>query len=156
MVCHGGSGTVLGGLAACIPQVVVPFGADQPLNAQSIAAVGAGLALNKPDAPTLRAAIERVLADSRFRDAARVVSRETFALPSVDEAANALLALAGPLVRVRDRTAEQLRQQLIRTPEKHLAERRVSGRHGLKVDIHRACADVFGGAHEIRGWRYGS
>ena len=66
MVCHGGSGTVLGGLAACIPQVVIPVGADQPLNAQSVAAIGAGLALNKPDAPTLRAAIERILGDSEF------------------------------------------------------------------------------------------
>jgi UDP:flavonoid glycosyltransferase YjiC (YdhE family) len=94
MVCHGGSGTVLGGLAAGIPQVIVPLGADQPLNAQSIAAIGAGLALNKPDAPTLRAAIERVLSDSAFRDAARVISQEMFALHSLDEAADALVALA--------------------------------------------------------------
>ena len=96
MVCHGGSGTVLGGLAACIPQVVVPIGADQPLNAQSITAVGAGIALNKPDAPTLRAAIERILGDSGFRDAARLVSREMFTLRSIDEAADALLDLATP------------------------------------------------------------
>jgi UDP:flavonoid glycosyltransferase YjiC (YdhE family) len=96
MVCHGGSGTVLGGLAACIPQVVVPIGADQPLNAESIAAIGAGLALNKPDAPTLRTAIERILGDSAFRDAARLVSREMFTLHSVDDAADALLALAAP------------------------------------------------------------
>jgi UDP:flavonoid glycosyltransferase YjiC (YdhE family) len=96
MVCHGGSGTVLGGLAACIPQVVVPLGADQPLNAQSIAAIGAGLALNKPDAGALRAAIARVLGNSTFRDAARLVSREMFTLPSVDEAADALLELAAP------------------------------------------------------------
>ena len=96
MVCHGGSGTVLGGLAAGIPQVVVPLGADQPLNAQSIAAIGAGLSLNKPDAPTLRAAIQRVLSDPGFRDAARVTSREMFTLHSIDEAADALLDLAAP------------------------------------------------------------
>jgi UDP:flavonoid glycosyltransferase YjiC (YdhE family) len=96
MVCHGGSGTVLGGLAACIPQVVVPLGADQPLNAQSIAAIGAGLALNKPDTATLRAAIDRVLRDPGFRDAARLVSREMSTLHSVDEAADALLDLAAP------------------------------------------------------------
>jgi UDP:flavonoid glycosyltransferase YjiC (YdhE family) len=96
MVCHGGSGTVLGGLAAGIPQVVVPLGADQPLNAQSIAAIGAGLTLNKPDAATLRAAIERVFRDSRFRDAARATSHEMSALPSIDVAADALLALATP------------------------------------------------------------
>lgn len=94
MVCHGGSGTVLGGLAACVPQVVVPVGADQPLNAQSIAAIGAGLALNKPDAAALRAAIERLLAEAGFRNAARRVSREMFALRTVDNAVDALLELA--------------------------------------------------------------
>jgi MGT family glycosyltransferase len=94
MVCHGGSGTVLGGLAAGIPQVVVPITADQPQNAQSVAAIGAGLALNKPDAETLRAAIQRVLDDDGFRRAARAVSAEMAALPGVDHAVNAMLALA--------------------------------------------------------------
>jgi MGT family glycosyltransferase len=96
MVCHGGSGTVLGGLAACVPQVVVPLGADQPLNAKRIAAIGAGLALSNPDTATLRAAIERILGDSGFRDAARLVSREMFTLHGIDEAASALLDLAAP------------------------------------------------------------
>jgi UDP:flavonoid glycosyltransferase YjiC (YdhE family) len=94
MVCHGGSGTVLGGLAAGVPQVVVPLGADQPFNARSIAASGAGLALNKPDAATLRSAIERVLGDPGFREAARVTSLEMSTLPTIDEAAEALLELA--------------------------------------------------------------
>ncbi len=94
MVCHGGSGTVLGGLAAGIPQVVVPFGADQPANAHSVASLGAGLALDKPDTAVLRAAIERVLGDSRFRDAARLVSQQMSTLHSVEEAAEAMVALA--------------------------------------------------------------
>ena len=94
MVCHGGSGTVLGGLAACVPQVVVPLGADQPKNAERIAAIGAGLALENPDTETLRAAIERILGDSGFRDAARLISREMSTLHSIDEAASALLDLA--------------------------------------------------------------
>ena len=94
MVCHGGSGTVLGGLAAGLPQVVVPIGADQPQNAQSIAATGAGLALTKPDAETLRAAIQRVLGDEGFRRAAGALSIEMAALPSVDDAVNALLEIA--------------------------------------------------------------
>jgi hypothetical protein len=91
LVCHGGSGTVLGGLAAGIPQVVVPFGADQPNNAQSMAAIGAGLALTKPDAAALRAAIQRVLDDARFRRAARAVAAEMAALPGVDDAVKALV-----------------------------------------------------------------
>jgi len=94
MVCHGGSGTVLGGLAACVPQVVVPLGTDQPKNAERIAAIGAGLALENPDTETLRGAIERILGDSGFRDAARLISREMSTLHSIDEAASALLDLA--------------------------------------------------------------
>jgi MGT family glycosyltransferase len=94
MVCHGGSGTVLGGLAAGIPQVVLPCGADQPANAKSVAALGAGVALDKPNADTLRAAIERVLGDTRFRDAARLVAREMATMHSVDDAADAMVAAA--------------------------------------------------------------
>jgi UDP:flavonoid glycosyltransferase YjiC (YdhE family) len=94
MVCHGGSGTVLGGLAAGIPQVVVPFGADQPQNAQSVAAIGAGVALTKPDPEALRAAIQRVLDDSGFRRAARAVAVDMAALPAVDDVVGALLGFA--------------------------------------------------------------
>ncbi|MFC0112242.1 glycosyltransferase [Kibdelosporangium aridum] len=43
MVCHGGTGTVLGGLAAGVPMVVVPQFADQPDNAERVAAVSAGI-----------------------------------------------------------------------------------------------------------------
>ena len=91
LVCHGGSGTVLGGLAAGIPQVVVPFGADQPENAKRIAAIGAGLALVNPEADALGAAIQRVLANDAFRQAARAVAIEMAKLPTVDDAVDALL-----------------------------------------------------------------
>jgi UDP:flavonoid glycosyltransferase YjiC (YdhE family) len=85
---------VLGGLAAGIPQVVVPLGADQPHNARCMAAIGAGLALTNPDAATLRAAIQRVLDDAGFRRVARAVSAEMAALPGIDDAVRALLELA--------------------------------------------------------------
>ncbi len=95
VVCHGGSGTVLGALAAGAPLVVAPFGADQPRNAQRIAEVGAGLAVPNPDAATLRAAIERVLAEGAFRTNARKMADEIAALPALDRAVDALLAVAG-------------------------------------------------------------
>jgi MGT family glycosyltransferase len=42
VVCHGGSRTVFGALAAAVPLVVAPLFADQFENARRIAAVGAG------------------------------------------------------------------------------------------------------------------
>jgi MGT family glycosyltransferase len=95
LVCHGGSGTVLGGLAAGVPQVVIPMAADQPANAQRIAEIGAGLALTKPDVETLRAAILHVLDEPGFRRAAQTVSVEMAGLPGIDTALIKLLDFAG-------------------------------------------------------------
>jgi UDP:flavonoid glycosyltransferase YjiC (YdhE family) len=94
VVCHGGSGTVLGALAAGVPMVVVPLGADQPHNAQRIAEIGAGLALPQPDASTLHAAIERVLAEAAFRSNARRLAAEIAALPTLERAVAALIGVA--------------------------------------------------------------
>ncbi len=93
LVCHGGSGTLLGGLAAGVPMVVVPFGADQPHNAQLVAAAGAGLALSKPDASALRAAIRRVLDAPELRRGAQTLAREIAAMPTIDNAVDVMLGL---------------------------------------------------------------
>jgi hypothetical protein len=55
VVCHGGSGTVLGALAAAIPLVIMPLFADQFANARALEAAGAA-AVVEPSG--LRAAIE--------------------------------------------------------------------------------------------------
>jgi MGT family glycosyltransferase len=94
VVCHGGSGTVRGALAAGLPLVVVPLGADQPYNAQRIAAVGAGIALANPDASALRNAIERALSDAALRAAARRIADDIAALPPLERAIDALEAIA--------------------------------------------------------------
>ncbi|MEI9936223.1 MAG: glycosyltransferase [Pseudomonadota bacterium] len=93
LVCHGGSGTLLGGLAAGLPMVVVPFGADQPHNAQLVVAAGAGLALTKPDASALRAALQRLLAAPELRLGAQRLAREIAAMPTIDSAVDALLGM---------------------------------------------------------------
>lgn len=92
LVCHGGSGTLLGGLAAGVPLVVVPFGADQPHNARLVAAAGAGLALTKPDAGELRAALQNVLEVPAFRVEARRLAGELAALPTIEGAVDVMLA----------------------------------------------------------------
>jgi len=94
LVCHGGSGTLLGGLAAGLPMVIVPFGADQPHNALLVAHAGVGLALNQPDSGALAAAIGRVLDESEFRANARRLAEEIASLPTIESAVDALLALS--------------------------------------------------------------
>jgi UDP:flavonoid glycosyltransferase YjiC (YdhE family) len=94
VVCHGGSGSVRGALAAGLPMVVIPFSADQPHNAKRIAAVGAGLALPNADVSTLRGAIERVLDDAALRAGAQRIARDIAALPPLERALDEMEKLA--------------------------------------------------------------
>jgi UDP:flavonoid glycosyltransferase YjiC (YdhE family) len=88
MVCHGGSGTVTMGLAASVPMAVMPLFGDQPYNAERIAAIGAGIALEGgPEAIAgLRDAVSRLLVDPAYRANAARAADEISALPTVDVA----------------------------------------------------------------------
>ncbi|HEX2052176.1 MAG TPA: glycosyltransferase [Actinomycetota bacterium] len=66
MVCHGGFGSVHGALTAGVPLVVVPFFADQPINAQRVAAMGAGLAVTPPDPGEVVKGLLTILGDDSF------------------------------------------------------------------------------------------
>ncbi len=94
VVCHGGSGTLLGALACGLPLVVVPLFADQPHNAASVARAGAGIAVTDRTAQVLRDAIARVLEDKTIHQTARRISKEIAAMPDMDAAVERLLALA--------------------------------------------------------------
>jgi UDP-N-acetylglucosamine:LPS N-acetylglucosamine transferase len=94
MVCHGGSGTVLGGLAAGVPMVVAPFFADQPDNAERVEQAGAGLAVRHVTVDTLRGALERVLAEPRFAERARQIAESMKCMVTVDQASDRILGLA--------------------------------------------------------------
>jgi UDP:flavonoid glycosyltransferase YjiC (YdhE family) len=85
VVCHGGSGTTLGALAAGLPLVVVPLFADQPENARRVAAVGAGVAV-EPEPSALRDGIDEVLGNPSYGSRAREIAAEMAALPPVDAA----------------------------------------------------------------------
>jgi len=98
VLCHGGSGTVVGALAAGVPMVVVPMFADQPHNAARVAAIGAGLALPVADesADQIGAALSRVLHEQSFRVASQRIAQEIATLPPVDSAVVELERLADP------------------------------------------------------------
>jgi UDP:flavonoid glycosyltransferase YjiC (YdhE family) len=75
VVCHAGSGTTLGALAAGRPIVAVPMFADQPYNARRVEATGAGLAV-PPTPATVREALRLVLHEERFTAAAQALAAE--------------------------------------------------------------------------------
>ncbi|HET6705682.1 glycosyltransferase [Amycolatopsis sp.] len=89
VVHHGGSGTTLGALAAGVPQLVLPQGADQFANAEALVAAGAAERL-LPGELSADAVAEQARKASSCRDAARAIAAEIAALPSPDEVAREL------------------------------------------------------------------
>lgn len=99
VVCHGGSGTVFGALAAGVPVVVVPVFADQFDNGRRVARTGAGLVvetaeedvnggrsvITATEAPRTTNAIDEALRDESYRRAARAIANDMAAAPTVDE-----------------------------------------------------------------------
>ncbi len=86
VVHHGGFGTVLGAIRHGLPQVVIPLGADQPINAAQIEALGLGLVVpeDQRTAEVIGAAIDEVLSDDGYRRRAEELRTDTEALPTLD------------------------------------------------------------------------
>jgi len=95
IVSHAGAGTMLGGLCHGLPQVCLPMGADQPMNAASLARVGAGITLGPGErtAAAVRDAVIKVLDDPSYRRAAGTLQQEIAAMPSADETLDSLIEL---------------------------------------------------------------
>lgn len=83
VVSHGGSGSVIGALAHGVPLVLVPMGADQPLNAARCEALGVARVLDALAATpkSIGQAVSGVLADPSYRRAAERIRDEYAALP---------------------------------------------------------------------------
>ena len=96
VVGHGGFGTTMTALAAGVPQVVVPRSLDRTINADRVAAIGAGIHL--PGGPAavsdIPAALTRVLPDRGYRDAARAVAADIAQLPDTTASVPILEQLA--------------------------------------------------------------
>jgi UDP:flavonoid glycosyltransferase YjiC (YdhE family) len=85
---HSGAGSVLGGLAAGVPQLTTPGAGDRRHNAELLAARGAGLAV---DAKAITAAdLTRLLTDPGLRNAAREVAEEIAEMPAPSDVVPAL------------------------------------------------------------------
>jgi UDP:flavonoid glycosyltransferase YjiC (YdhE family) len=97
VVCHGGAGTVYGTLAAGVPLVVIPIMGDQFANTAAVTGAGAGIEVvtgqdprqrrrlvSRKDAAQIRRAIETVLANGSYRQAAAAVAAEMAAAPTIE------------------------------------------------------------------------
>jgi UDP:flavonoid glycosyltransferase YjiC (YdhE family) len=96
VVSHGGSGSVIGALAHGLPSVLIPMGADQPLNAARCADLGVARVLDAVEATpeTVREAVSTILADPSYRQAAERIRDEIAALPEPAHAVALLERLA--------------------------------------------------------------
>ncbi|MCI2416856.1 glycosyltransferase [Saccharopolyspora sp. K220] len=92
VVSHGGAGTTLGALAAGIPMVLIPQGADQFSVAERAVDTGAALQVLPGDtsASDLRRAVTTGLAEPRFRESATKVADQIAAMPSPTAVAEAI------------------------------------------------------------------
>jgi len=88
VVCHAGSGTVVGALAHALPMVLLPMGADQPLNARRCEELGVGRVLDSAKATpaSVRAGVCAVLTEPSYRQAAERVRDEIIGLPDARHA----------------------------------------------------------------------
>jgi hypothetical protein len=79
---HGGSGTTLNCLAAGVPQVITPQGADQFINAARVAELGLGQVVpNEAEPGTVGAAVERLLSDQDLLSQVQAVRDEIARMP---------------------------------------------------------------------------
>jgi UDP:flavonoid glycosyltransferase YjiC (YdhE family) len=85
VVTHSGHGTTIKALSFGVPLVCVPMGRDQMDTAARVVARGAGVRVNATAAPaTIRAAVQRVLADPSFASSAAALGASIRASAQVD------------------------------------------------------------------------
>ena len=92
---HAGSGTVLAALAHAVPHLCLPQAADQFRNAAAVVASGAGAEVTDDAEPDrLEASLRQLLSDPAVRSASAAIAAEIAAMPTADEVARAVFALA--------------------------------------------------------------
>ena len=97
VVCHGGYGTLLDAVDAAVPLVVVPFGADQHINAASVERLGIGQVIDEDalSADRLRSTVCDILEDQRCQRNVKRLRIAWHALPDPAAAAARVERLVG-------------------------------------------------------------
>lgn len=95
VVHHGGSGTTLGAFSAGLPQLLLPQGADQFINADVVVKQGVGDRLlgEEVTADTVTSKARRLLADDSVKSAVRTLAAEVAEMPPPAEVVEKLPSL---------------------------------------------------------------
>jgi UDP:flavonoid glycosyltransferase YjiC (YdhE family) len=91
VVTHGGLGTTAVALANGVPLVCAPIDRDQPINAERVAALGAGVTVVDAGPSAIADAVSMVLGGANHRSAAAALAAESSAAGGARRAAAALL-----------------------------------------------------------------
>jgi UDP:flavonoid glycosyltransferase YjiC (YdhE family) len=95
-ILHGGYSSVMSALYAGVPSLILPLGADQPINAEASQRIGTARTL-RPDSLTpelVRQQVREVLADNAMRERVRRMRDEIQAQPGVEHGVALLEQLA--------------------------------------------------------------
>lgn len=95
IVHHAGSGSTMTSIAAGVPQLAVPQGADQYVNARAISKRGVGIEVDTDLNPVTADDIRRVLSDETLHAAVAEVKAEVDAMPAPADLVSRLVELAG-------------------------------------------------------------
>lgn len=89
VVHHAGSGTMLGALAHRLPQLAIPQGADNFVNARLLEAAGAARVITPGEvsAERIRADVRAILDDARYRASATRIGDEIARMPAPEQVA---------------------------------------------------------------------
>ena len=94
VITHAGLSTVMSALANGVPLVCMPMGRDQPLNADRVAALGAGCHISSESSVNvIRMAVEDILQDSNFRHKAQQMAEVIAGYGNGSKAASEVEAL---------------------------------------------------------------
>jgi len=91
-ISHGGMNSVQESLYFGVPMVIIPQSTDQYLNGFRLARLGAGICLKKetPDAKELLSAVEKVIANTAYKDRAKELSGMSKSAGGVEAAVKAI------------------------------------------------------------------
>ena len=90
-ISHGGMNSINEALYFGVPLVLAPQTHEQAINAHRVAKLGAGVVLKKSDAKSIRAAVERLMAEPRFKENALALGRSLRQAGGAERAASEIM-----------------------------------------------------------------